>query len=71
MEAINDIKLNNCNSDFKMIKLGLSSLTSFHRFAHKLREYFTKIDILVNTAGIISRLECQIEDGFEMQLGTY
>ena len=70
MEAINDIKLNNCISDFKMFKLDLSSLTSVHRFAHKLREYFTKIDILVNNAGIILCPECETQDGFEMQLGT-
>ena len=53
----------------KFIPLDLASLTSIHRFADQLRKEYTRLDILLNNAGIILNPYSQTEDGFESHMG--
>jgi len=67
--AVNDIKIRNPKANIVVIKLDLSSLSSVRQFAKKVSEQESKIDILINNAGVICP-ESKTEDGFEMQFGT-
>ena len=51
------------------MKLDLSSLASVRQFAKQVSEQESRLDILINNAGVICP-EYQTEDGFEMQFGT-
>ena len=50
--------------------LDLASTKSIRQCAAKLSRSFTKIDILINNAGVMACPLTRTEDGFEMQLGT-
>jgi len=52
------------------MKLDLSSLSSVKEFAIKVCEQESRIDILINNAGVMQCPEWKTEDGFEMQFGT-
>ena len=70
--AVKDIKEKNPTADITVLKLDLSSLTSVRRFAQSVEEKESKIDILINNAGVWMRgcPEAKTEDGFEMTFGT-
>jgi NAD(P)-dependent dehydrogenase (short-subunit alcohol dehydrogenase family) len=53
-----------------VIKLDLSSLSSIRQFAKEVSERESRIDILINNAGVMNCPEWKTEDGFEMQFGT-
>ena len=52
------------------MKLDLSSLSSVRQFAKQVSEQESRLDILINNAGVMACPEWQTEDGFEMQFGT-
>jgi NAD(P)-dependent dehydrogenase (short-subunit alcohol dehydrogenase family) len=49
-----------------VIKLDLSSLSSIRQFAKEVSERESRIDILINNAGVMNCPEWKTEDGFEM-----
>lgn len=49
--------------------LDLASLASVRAFAVALRSRHSRVDVLVNNAGVMAIPELHTEDGFEMQLG--
>ncbi|MGW8317485.1 MAG: oxidoreductase [Bacteroidales bacterium] len=49
--------------------LDLASLSSIRRFADRFMERFSRLDILLNNAGIILKPYRTTEDGFESQIG--
>ncbi|XP_049887150.1 retinol dehydrogenase 12-like [Pectinophora gossypiella] len=51
-------------------KLDLSSLKSVRAFAAKMLAFESKINILVNNAGVMCCAEGKTEDGFETHIGT-
>ncbi|KAM7542130.1 hypothetical protein Aperf_G00000008163 [Anoplocephala perfoliata] len=51
-------------------RLDLSSLTSIRDFVQRICEGDTKIDILINNAGIMACPYDTTDDGFEIQMGT-
>jgi NAD(P)-dependent dehydrogenase (short-subunit alcohol dehydrogenase family) len=53
-----------------VIHLDLSDLSSVRKAAAEIHEKYTKIDALINNAGIMQTPELKTTDGFEMQLGT-
>ena len=69
-DAVNDIQSMNPSADIKLLKLDLSSLQSVRHFAKELSQLESKVDILINNAGVAICPEWQTEDGFEMQFGT-
>lgn len=48
----------------------LGALTSIHVCGDEARERFTKIDLLINNAGVMACPLMHTADGFEMQFGT-
>ncbi len=52
------------------MKLDLCSLSSIRQFAKEICEQESRIDILINNAGVFMCREWKTEDGFEMQFGT-
>ncbi len=52
------------------VVLDLSSLASIENAAVALAAMHTKIDVLINNAGVMALPERQTVDGFEMQFGT-
>jgi NAD(P)-dependent dehydrogenase (short-subunit alcohol dehydrogenase family) len=50
--------------------LDLSNLASVRSFAEKMGRELTRLDLLVNNAGIMAIPRALTADGFEMQLGT-
>ena len=68
--AIEEIQAINPSANISVLQLDLSSLRSVRRFAEEVSDSNTKIDILINNAGIMLCPEWKTEDGFEMQFGT-
>ena len=50
--------------------MDLTSLTSISDCVKRLKKTVTKIDILINNAGVMICPLSRTEDGFEMQIGT-
>ena len=53
-----------------MEKMDLASLASIRAAVERLKKSVTKVDILINNAGVMMCPLSQTEDGFEMQIGT-
>ena len=56
--------------DVSVEKMDLASLASISACVERLKKYVTKIDILINNAGVMMCPLTKTEDGFEMQIGT-
>jgi len=56
--------------EFQVEKCDLSSLTSVRQFAAKMLETESKVDILINCAGVKETPQWTTQDGFEYQLGV-
>ena len=70
-KAANDIKSATGNSDRILVrKLDLGSLKSIHEFAESFLREFSRLDILINNAGIMMCPFALTEDGFEQQFGV-
>lgn len=54
----------------EVVKLDLASLKSIRECCDHLKEKETKIDILINNAGVMMCPDWKTEDGFDMQFGT-
>jgi len=50
--------------------LDLASLSSVRAFAQRFSEQFSRLDVLVNNAGVMAAPRRTTADGFEMQFGT-
>ena len=68
--AVKEIKLKNTTADINVLQMDLSSLTSVRQFVKLVEGMVSKIDILINNAGILMGTERQTEDGFEMTFQT-
>jgi NAD(P)-dependent dehydrogenase (short-subunit alcohol dehydrogenase family) len=64
---MNDLKQVNEDSKLEIMSLDLSSLASVRKFAEDIYEQESKIDILINNAGIMMCPKSKTEYGFEMQ----
>ncbi len=58
------------NSNVEFMHLDLSSLSSIERFCVDFKRRFSRLDILMNNAGVMAIPKRMTEDGFEMQFGT-
>jgi NAD(P)-dependent dehydrogenase (short-subunit alcohol dehydrogenase family) len=56
--------------DVRVQALDLTSLESIHAAATALREDFSRIDLLINNAGVMYTPKRTTADGFELQFGT-
>ncbi|KAA3676202.1 retinol dehydrogenase 12 [Paragonimus westermani] len=63
--------LTTVDSDLLILeKLDLASLDSVKDFANRILNKFTKLDFLVNNAGVIAKEYATTVDGFELTMGT-
>lgn len=69
-EARDDIIARTGNSHVYSRQLDLASLASVRSFAKKFVEDETRLDILINNAGVMAMPRTLTTDGFEMQLGV-
>ncbi|XP_022110418.1 retinol dehydrogenase 12-like isoform X2 [Acanthaster planci] len=58
------------SNNLLVVKLDLASLASVRECAKKIKADESRLDILINNAGIMMCPEWKTEDGFEMQLGV-
>ncbi len=58
-------------SDIRFEKIDLASLVSIESFAERVAKTCSRIDLLINNAGVmVPPRRLSTEDGFELQLGT-
>lgn len=69
MKALNEIKNATKNEELYFLKLDLGSLQSVRDFSKKFHELESRLDILINNAGVFSPLN-RTSDGFEMNFGV-
>ena len=69
-EALNEIKERSGNSNVFLEELDLASLKSVRTFADKILNRESRLDVLINNAGVMMCPYQKTEDGFEMQFGT-
>lgn len=68
--AVSRIKAANRNADVTVQKLDLGSLASVRTAAEELRAAHSRIDLLINNAGVMYPPKQTTADGFELQFGT-
>ena len=68
-EAINSIKEEYSSADIEFMKLDLSSKESIKSFVKEYKNKYTKIDVLLNNAGVMTTPYMLTEDGLELQQG--
>ena len=69
-KAVQKIKAQNQNADVKVMLLDLASLKSIRSFADDFKRKYTRLDLLINNAGVMVPPYSKTEDGFELQFGT-
>jgi NAD(P)-dependent dehydrogenase (short-subunit alcohol dehydrogenase family) len=58
------------NADVKVMLLDLASLKSIKNFTEEFKQKYTRLDLLINNAGVMIPPYSKTEDGFELQFGT-
>lgn len=69
-EAAKRIREKSAGADLKVLELDLANLESVKNFAEKFNEEFSKLDLLINNAGVMIPPYTKTADGFELQFGT-
>ncbi|XP_078590981.1 retinol dehydrogenase 13-like isoform X2 [Branchiostoma floridae x Branchiostoma japonicum] len=69
-EAAKEIRSQSGNKNVVVHKLDLASLTSVRQFAKVINDAETRLDVLINNAGVYVCPRWETEDGFEMQFGV-
>lgn len=69
-EAVATIRAQTPNASLEVLSLDLASLASVRAAAAEYKATHTKLDVLLNNAGIMAIPRRETADGFEMQLGT-
>ncbi len=69
-KAVQEIKEQNQNADVKVMLLDLASLKSIRNFAEEFKKQYSRLDLLINNAGVMIPPYSKTEDGFELQFGT-
>ncbi len=60
----------NKNAAVEVMKIDLSDLASVKGFAEEYKKKYTKLDLLINNAGVMIPPYSKTKDGFELQMGT-
>jgi len=68
--AANAVMANHKNAAVQVMELDLANLESVHSFAMNFKENYSRLDLLVNNAGIMMPPFSKTKDGFELQFGT-
>lgn len=68
--AANKIRAEYKNADVYVMEIDLASLDSVITFVKTFKDKFSKLDLLINNAGVMIPPYSKTEDGFELQFGT-
>lgn len=69
-QALEKIKSQNPNADVTVIHLDLADLSSIKKFGDDYKKQFSRLDLLINNAGVMIPPYSKTKDGFELQFGT-
>ncbi|OGR25613.1 MAG: short-chain dehydrogenase [Desulfobacterales bacterium RIFOXYA12_FULL_46_15] len=69
-KAVKKIKKEFPSADVRPMHLDLSDLASVAAFAENFKASFSRLDLLINNAGIMAPPQGKTKNGFELQMGT-
>ncbi|HRH45571.1 MAG TPA: SDR family NAD(P)-dependent oxidoreductase [Pyrinomonadaceae bacterium] len=69
-KAVEKILEQNKNADVKVMELDLANLESVEKFAENFKKDYSRLDLLINNAGVMIPPYSKTTDGFELQFGT-
>lgn len=69
-KAAEKILAQNKDADVKIMELDLANLESVEKFAENFKKEFSRLDLLINNAGVMIPPYSKTADGFELQFGT-
>ena len=69
-DAIRKITEQNSKAITKLMILDLANLKSVEKFAKEFRKRYSKLDLLINNAGVMMPPYGKTKDGYELQFGT-
>ena len=69
-KALEKAKAESSSKDILLMHLDLSSLDSVRNFTKEFLSKYSKLNILINNAGVMACPYMKTKDGFEMQIGT-
>jgi NAD(P)-dependent dehydrogenase (short-subunit alcohol dehydrogenase family) len=58
------------DADLNIMELDLANLESVRDFAHQFKTQYSRLDLLINNAGVMMPPYSKTADGFELQFGT-
>jgi NAD(P)-dependent dehydrogenase (short-subunit alcohol dehydrogenase family) len=68
--ALQKIQSQNAKADVLVMLLDLADLNSVKQFAEDFNKQFSRLDLLINNAGVMIPPYSKTKDGFELQFGT-
>ena len=68
--ALEKIRREFPDAKVELMKLDLADLDSVRQFAENFKQHYSRLDLLINNAGIMAIPFRQTKQGFEMQFGT-
>lgn len=68
--AVEKIKNDHKDADLKILELDLADLKSVESFAENFKKEYSRLDLLINNAGVMVPPYSKTADGFELQFGT-
>lgn len=69
-KAAEKILAQNKEAEIKVMELDLANLESVEKFAAAFKKTYSRLDLLINNAGVMVPPYSKTEDGFELQFGT-
>ncbi|MFA9453248.1 MAG: SDR family NAD(P)-dependent oxidoreductase [Candidatus Aminicenantaceae bacterium] len=68
--AVEKIRVGCQDADVRVMELDLANLESVRGFAVKFKDSYSRLDLLINNAGVMMPPYSKTADGFELQFGT-
>ncbi len=68
--ALDKIKAGYQDANVKVMELDIASLESVRRFTESFKKNYSRLDLLINNAGVMMPPYSKTADGFELQFGT-
>ncbi|WP_287372700.1 SDR family NAD(P)-dependent oxidoreductase [Prosthecochloris sp.] len=68
--ALEKIRKENSRADVEVMELDLAGLASIRRFTEEFKKRYSRLDLLINNAGVMACPYGKTADGFELQFGT-
>ncbi|MEE8604983.1 MAG: SDR family NAD(P)-dependent oxidoreductase [Candidatus Aminicenantaceae bacterium] len=68
--ALDKIKAGYQDANVKVMELDIASLESVRRFTEDFKKNYSRLDLLINNAGVMMPPYSKTADGFELQFGT-